>query len=101
MFVAGEVHNHLEAWNVILQKLFCGTSLGRLISWSSSAHLREFLRVFIMTVLILMSSCLRFTQYYPPWLASGSAISLALVGTQMPDILSHVGWRSPKRRNTI
>ena len=29
-------------------------------------------------------------------LRSGSAIFLELVGTQMPDILSHVGWRSLK-----
>lgn len=53
-----EVHNDLEALNVILQdsrrrKLFWSTFLGRLISWNSSALSREFLRVFIPTVLLL------------------------------------------------
>ena len=75
MFLAGEVHSYLEAWNVILQDYQDGeTILGYI---SRKVNILEFLRPFRgvfkvvhyvspSTVLLLMFSCLRFAQYYPP-----------------------------------
>ena len=58
MFVAGEVHNHLEAWKVILEFLRPFWGVFNDVHYVSPA-----------TVLLLMSLCLRFEQYYPPCLA--------------------------------